>query len=168
MGWEVIPYDRKFYRDHFSCGKPSLDNYILRNATKDVNDGACTCFVIIDERQRIIAYYTLTAASVPIDDAPQELKRRIKYPHVPVILLGRLTVHSEYKGKGYGKLLLANSLKRSLQVAKDLVGSMAVIVDPIDEEAEQFYQKYGFAEIPDSGRMFMTMSKIEEAFALSR
>lgn len=40
----------------------------------------------------------------------------------------------------------------------------AVIVDPMDAEAERFYLKYGFTKIPDSGKLFMTMRKIEEAF----
>ncbi len=163
---KIIPYNRNFKRDHFSCGKPSLDNYIRRNATKDVTSGACTCFVIIDKEERVIAYYTLATDSVPLDDAPNELKKRINYPHIPVVLLGRLAVHQEYRGKGYGKLLIADSLKRSLQVAKEQIGSVAVVVDPIDEDAEQFYMKYGFTKIPDSGRMFMSMKKIEEAFNL--
>ncbi len=164
---KIVPYQREYQRDHFSCGKPSLDNYILRNATNDVQSGACTCFVIIDEQHRLIAFYTLATDSIPMDDAPAELKRKIRYPHIPVILLGRLAVHIDYVGKGYGKLLLADALKRSLQVAKEHIGSVAVIVDPIDAEAEQFYTKYGFTKIPDSGRMFMTMKKIQEAFERS-
>ncbi len=164
MDLEIIPYERKFIRNHFSCGRPSLDNYIRNTVTKDVKSGACTCFVIIDEQQRLIAYYTLSTDNIPIDDAPEDLKKRINYPHIPVILLGRLAVHREFVGKGYGKSLLVNGLKKSLQVAKDQIGSMAIIVDPIDEEAVKFYKKFGFTNLPDSGRLFMTMKKIEEAF----
>lgn len=163
----IIPYERKFKREHFSCGKPALDNYILRNVTTDVSSGACTCFVIIDENETVIAFYTLSADSIPSVDAPQELKKKINYPHFPVILLGRLAVDQKYKGKSYGKLLLIDALKKSVLVSKTQVGSMALIVDPIDEEAENFYMKYGFTKIPDSGKMFMTMRKIEEALGLS-
>lgn len=163
----IIPYTRNFKRDNFSCGKQSLDNYILRNVTQDVKAGACTCFVIIDDEERVIAYYTLATDSIPLEDAPVELQKKISYPHIPVILLGRLAVDNKFRGKGYGKFLLADSLQRSLQVAKEQVGSVAVIVDPIDQDAEQFYTKYGFTKIPDSGRMFMTMKKIEEAINLS-
>ncbi|MGB3080225.1 MAG: hypothetical protein WBB31_14160, partial [Saprospiraceae bacterium] len=69
--------------------------------------------------------------------------------------------------KSYGKLLLIDALKKSVLVSKTQVGSMALIVDPIDEEAENFYVKYGFTKIPDSGKMFMTIRKIEEAMRLS-
>ncbi len=162
---KIFPYQSTYKREHFSCGKPSLNNYILRNVTSDITSGACTCFVIIDESEQVISYYTLGADSIPIDDAPDELEKKIPYAHIPVILLGRLAVDSKYSGKGFGKLLIVDALFRCLQVSKTQVGSVAVIVDPIDEEAEKFYSKFGFTKLPDSGRMFMTIKKIEAAFS---
>lgn len=161
---EIIPYNRTYFRTHFNCGKASLDNYIKNTATKDVKSGACTCFVVLDDTRRIIAYYTLSTDSIPKDDAPDEVKNTIRYPHIPVILLGRLAVHHEFLGNGYGKLLLIDALKRSLKVAKDQIGAVAVIVDPIDLEATKFYKKFGFTPLQGSHRMFMTMRKIEDAF----
>lgn len=164
---KVIPYNRKYKREQFTCGKASLDNYILRNVTKDVKAGACACFIILNEEKRVIGYYTLSSESVPIEDAPDEYKKSIKYQSVPVILLGRLAVDTKYSGRGYGKFLLADSLKRSTSVAKEHVGAVAVIVDPIDEEGIAFYSKYGFMLLPDSGRMFMSIKKIEHALELN-
>ena len=161
---KIYKYDRQFKRDKFDCGKESLNNYIQRNATKDVKSGACTCFIIKNDNQEVIGYYTLSTESIPIEDAPPEFQKKIKYQYVPVILLGRLAIDKNHFGKGFGKLLLVNSLKRSLGVAKNHVGAVAVIVDPIDEEAKQYYSKYGFTLLPDSGRMFMSMKTIENAF----
>ena len=161
----ILPYKRKYDRTNFDCGKGSLNNYIQRNATKDVKNGACTCFVIVNEQNIVIAYYTLSAESIPLEDAPISIQKKIKYHYIPVILLGRLAVDSRESGKGLGKLLLANALKKSLDVAKNHIGAVAIIVDPIDESAEQFYMKYGFIKLPDSGRMFMTMETIELAFS---
>jgi hypothetical protein len=45
-----------------------------------------------------------------------------------------------------------------------LVGSMAVIVDPLDEAAVKFYTKYEFILLPDSGKMFLPMTTIAELF----
>lgn len=161
---KIYKYDRQFKRDKFDCGKESLNNYIQRNATKDVKSGACTCFIIKNDNQEVIGYYTLSTESIPIEDVPPEFQKKIKYQYVPVILLGRLAIDKNHFGKGFGKLLLVNSLKRSLGVAKNHVGAVAVIVDPIDEEAKQYYSKYGFTLLPDSGRMFMSMKTIENAF----
>ena len=161
---EIYKYDRKFKRDKFDCGKESLNNYIRRNATKDVKSGACTCFIIKNDDLEVIGYYTLSTESIPIEEAPPEFHKKIKYQYVPVILLGRLAVDRNHFEKGFGKLLLVNPLKRSFEVAKNHVGAVAVIVDPMDEKAEQFYSKYGFTLLPDSGRMFMSMKTIENAF----
>ena len=161
---KIHKYERQFKRDKFDCGKKPLNNYIQRNVTKDVKNGTCTCFVIKNDDDEVIGYYTLSTESIPIEDAPLEFQKKIKYQYVPVILLGRLAIDQNHFGMGYGKLLLINSLKRSLNVATNHIGSVAVIVDPIDEEAKTYYLKYGFTELLDSGRMFMSMKKIRNAF----
>ena len=162
---KIQPYNRKFERKKFDCGKEPLNNYILKNVTKDVKAGACTCFVILNDSDHVIGYYTLSAESISLEDAPEEFQKKIKYKYIPVILLGRLAIDKNEFGKGYGKLLLVNSLKRSLQVAKNQIGAVAVIVDPMDNEAIAFYSKYGFTMLSTSGRMFMSMKKIEMAFS---
>ena len=60
--------------------------------------------------------------------------------------------------------MLVEALKKSVKVAKEHIGAVAVIVDPIDEEAISYYLKFGFTMLPDSGRMFMSMKTIETAF----
>ena len=163
---KVLKYERKYKRDTFDCGKESLNNYIQRNVTKDVKNGTCTCFVINNDDEEVIGYYTLSTESIPIEEAPLQFQKKIKYQYIPVILLGRLAIDKNHFGKGLGKFLLVNSLKRSLDVAINHVGAVAVIVDPIDQEATKYYLKYGFIELPDSGRMFMSMKAIGNAFAL--
>ena len=162
---KTVPFERRYKRDVFSCGKAPLDNYILRNATKDVKIGACACFVMIDDEEQVIAYYTLSTESIPLSDAPPAYKKSINYDYVPVILLGRLAVDQQEKGKGYGRYMLIEALRKSAKVAHDHIGAVAVIVDPIDEEATRYYTKYGFTLLPDSGRMFMSMKKIREALS---
>jgi len=161
---KILPYNRNYKREKFDCGKQTLNNYVQRNVTKDVNAGVCTCFVIVNDENCVIGYYTLSTESIPKSDAPIEFLKKIKYQYIPVILLGRLAIDKNEFGKGYGKFLLIDSLKRSLDVAKNQIGAVAVIVDPIDEEAINFYSKYGFILLPSSGRMFMSMKKIEIAF----
>ena len=41
---------------------------------------------------------------------------------------------------------------------------MAVIVDPIDDDAVKFYKKYGFILLPDSGKMFIAMDTVSRLF----
>jgi hypothetical protein len=43
----------------------------------------------------------------------------------------------------------------------DTIASHAIVVDPIDEQAANFYKKYGFLAL-DSGRMFLPMKSVQE------
>lgn len=62
-----------------------------------------------------------------------------------------------------GKQILVDALKRSYELSKT-IGSFAVVVDPLDQDAEDFYQKYGFIKLPDSGKMFLPMKTIRQLF----
>jgi len=37
-------------------------------------------------------------------------------------------------------------------------------VDPIDKEAEKFYEKYDFIRLPDSKKMFLATKTLQELF----
>lgn len=59
--------------------------------------------------------------------------------------------------------MLLDALKRSYEISEN-IGSFAVVVDPIDENAARFYDKYGFIKLPDSGKMFLPMNTIKTVF----
>lgn len=138
-------------KEKFSCGKDLLDIYIKKQATQDIKRKLAACFVIKEKETNYIkGYYTLSNSSIPFDN-------------LPLTLIGRLAVDKIYQGQGIGKILLVDALKRSYELSKQ-IGSFAVIVDPLDKDAELFYLKYGFIKLPDSGKMFLTMKTIEQLF----
>ncbi len=42
--------------------------------------------------------------------------------------------------------------------------NIPVIVEPLDNDAKIFYERYGFIKLPDSGKMFLTMMTIKGLF----
>ncbi len=58
---------------------------------------------------------------------------------------------------------MIDALKRCYLISKE-IGSFAVVVDPIDEEAEKFYQRYGFIKLPDSKKMILATKTLKELF----
>ncbi|MDR3693492.1 hypothetical protein [Mucilaginibacter sp.] len=40
------------------------------------------------------------------------------------------------------------------------MGSIRVVVDPLDEDALAFYKKFGFILLPDSGKMYLPMADV--------
>lgn len=162
----IKPLSRSYPRNEFSCGKDILDSYLKHQANQDVKRKLSACFVLIDNRDGLIqGYYTLSNCSIPLQQVPEKLRKRFPktYTSVPTTLLGRLAVDKRYKGQGIGKILLIDALKRSFDNSKT-IGSFAVVVDPLDEEARSFYAKYGFIMLPDSLKMFLAMKTIEQLF----
>jgi GNAT superfamily N-acetyltransferase len=156
----------KHNKSKFCCGKLLLDNYLQRQASQDVKRKLSVCFVLTDKSESFIrGYYTLSNNSIPINQVPEDFRKKLpkSYMSIPTTLLGRLAVDKNEQGQGVGKVLLVDALKRSYLLSKD-IGSFAVIVDPLDKEAKSFYSKYGFIELPDSGKMFLPMKTIDQLF----
>lgn len=58
---------------------------------------------------------------------------------------------------------MMDALKRCYLISKE-IGSFAVVADPIDEEAEKFYQRYDFIKLPDSKKMILAIKTLKELF----
>ncbi len=165
MSYLTNPLETAHKKKDFDCGKPSLNYYLHIQARQDIKRKLAACFILADDINNVKSYYTLSNASIPKNLLPEEIKTKMppSYNHLPATLMGRLAVDIKYKGQVWGKLLLIDALKRSHEIS-NTIGSMAVIVDPMDEEAENFYLKYGFIKLPDSGKMFLAMGTIATLF----
>lgn len=153
-------------KSDFSCGKEMLDDYLHKQANQDIKRKLSACFVVKEEQTELVkGYYTLSNNSIHLEDIPDNIKKKLprSYTTIPTTLLGRLAIDNNFQGQGLGKLILIDALKRSFELSKT-IGSFAVVVDPIDEEAERFYDKYGFLKLPDSGKMFLPMKTIGQLF----
>lgn len=160
------PLNSSHKKSDFSCGKEMLDNYLHKQANQDIKRKLSACFVIKEEQTDLIkGYYTLSNSSIPLEVIPNEIKKKLlkSYKTIPTTLLGRLAIDSDFQGQGIGKLTLIDALKRSYELSKT-IGSFAVVVDPIDKDAENFYNKYGFIRLPNSGKMFLPMKTIGQLF----
>ena len=164
MSFITVPLDSAHKKENFNCGKGLLDAYLHKQAKQDVKRRLSACFILPDENE-IKGYYTLSTAAVDRRLLPQEIIKKLppSCSDLPAILLGRLAVSKNYQGRGLGEFMLMDALKRSYFISMQ-VGSMAVIVDPLDEEAVKFYEKYDFISLPDSGKMFLPMATIATLF----
>lgn len=169
------PSNIKFYtellanhhnREDFSCGNEQLDRYFKITASQDRKRNIAVPYVIVNlENPQIIGYYTLSMTSIDLGELPNSIAKKLpKYPLIGVTLIGRLAVAKNYKGMGWGKLLLMDALYKSLEASKQ-VASFAVIVDAIDEQAVKFYQRFDFQTFPEQPlKLFRAMKNIAQAF----
>ena len=164
MGYPIFPLQSGFNKKDFSCGKDMLDNYIQKQASQDLKRRLSAVFAMVDDG-RVIGYYTLSSTSISRDLVPEDVQKKMppSYHDLPATLLGRLAVDQNYKGQRLGEYLLMDALKVALDVSEKHIGSIALIVDPLDEDAEAFYAKYDFIKL-DSGKMFLPMQTIASLF----
>ncbi len=165
MNYLTVPLHTSHKKKDFNCGKKLLDDYLHTQAKQDVKRKLAACFVLPDENNKIKGYFTLSSTSINRNFLTEAVLKKLPpaYYHLPATLLGRLAIDNSYKGQGLGELLLVEALRKSYEISQE-IGSMAVIVDPIDDEAVKFYEKYGFIILKDSGKMFMAMWTIGELF----
>lgn len=158
--------DKKHNRNDFDCGKELLNSYLKNQAGQDIKRKLSACFVLAESATNCIqGYYTLSNNSIPLSNFPEQIQKKLpaSYVSIPTTLLGRLAIDNKYQGKGLGKILLIDALKRSYE-SSEVIGSFAVVVDPIDREAKFFYEKYDFIKLPDSGKMFIAIKTLKLLF----
>lgn len=164
QGFRIEPLGREHERAAFSCGVDALDRYLKEQASQDAKRYAATPYVLVqDGFCAVLGYYTLSMNSVGLDKLPDDFTRKLpKYTRVPVVLIGRLAVDRQLRGKGLGRFLLLDAMARSLQ---NEIAWTFVIVQAKDESACAFYARYGFSRFLDERqRLFIHRGKIEHAF----
>lgn len=130
----------------FDCGKAPLNDFLIKYALQNQASGGARTYVLT-RSNRVIGYYSLAPASTAPEDAPARvMKGQGRYP-VPVILMARFAVDLNEQGKGYGKALFRDALRRALSGA-EAIGGRAFLVHAKDEEARAFYLKFGMEESP--------------------
>ncbi len=164
MSLIIEKLNKNHQKSDFDCDNVLLNNYIQKQAKQDVNRDLSACYVLNAIENRIVlGYYTLSGNSIDRNDFPLELIQKMppSYTNLPTILLGRLAVDKTEKGKGFGEILLLDALKKCVDISETL-GILAVIVEPLDENAIGFYQKYGFILIPSNNKMFILIKTIPD------
>lgn len=132
--------------DGFDCGKPALNDWLLRHARQAQGSGSARTFVVADN-DRVLGYFSLTVGQIDTLDAPERIRKGMgRYP-LPVVILARLAVSAQGQGRGIGFGLLQDAIRRTQLIAEQ-AGIRAMLTHPIDEEAARFYIRFGFVASP--------------------
>jgi ribosomal protein S18 acetylase RimI-like enzyme len=155
-------------RSSFDCGEEALNRYFQTQATQDIRRRITNCFVVVQAAtDRVAAYYTLSAASIPLTDLPpDEAKRLPRYPTMPAVRIGRLAVDQRFQRRGLGELMLMNAVHRTLQ---DAAAAFALLVDAKNDQAVTFYRRYGFRSIVGKAQsLFLPLAAAQKTLLQKR
>lgn len=166
--WVIEPLSAAHQRAEFCCGKSSLDAFLQSHVSQyEKRRLGRTYVAVLPAEQRVWGYFTLAASAVAYAHLPAKAAKKLPRHPVPVILLARLAVDQAMRGKGLGRLLLADALRRCASLASSL-GVHAVEVDALDDAAKAFYEKYGFTALEDNPlHLFLPIAAIDQALGPS-
>jgi len=165
-GYEVEVLTAAHERSGFDCGIEPLNRYLMQQAGQDIRRDVARVYVLLPIGQvNVVGYYTLATTSMEVSSLPVEQTKKLpRYPQVPAILIGRLALDKQLKGKRLGEHLLMDALAKAVAVS-ERVAAFAVVVDAKDEAAKGFYRRYGFLSLTGyEQRLFLPMKTIQSVF----
>jgi GNAT superfamily N-acetyltransferase len=133
---------------------PSLDQWLRERAHSSEGFSARTYVVCTAEPDRVVGYFSISAAVEQRNALPSAKLRRGLPAQVPLLLIGRLAVDAQWRGQGLGSALLADALRRCL-AASEIAGVRGIVAHAIDEAAVGFYERHGFILSPLGERVML-------------
>lgn len=141
------PLNAQHRLEGFDCGKPALNEWLLRHARQAQGSGSAKTFVVSEDGVRVAGYFSLTVGQVDTLDAPERIRKGMGQYPLPVVILARLAVSVADQGRGVGLGLLQDAIRRTMLIAEQ-AGFRAILTHPIDAEAAKFHARFGFIVSP--------------------
>lgn len=121
--------------------------------------------MVVHAHGRVIGYYGLAPTSVVAAHLPRSIRTGQPPDPVPCLLLGQLATDQAWAGKGIGSGLLKHALQRCITASR-LIGGRALVVNAVDDEAAQFWTRWGFlASKDDPLTLFRSIADIARSIA---
>lgn len=134
---ERIDLDKHFIiLGEFNCGTyEPLNEFVGNEAFSYDRDGLGNTYIVYDDKDNILLYYTLRANSILWQGE-----------YIPLVELSRLAVQYEYQRRGHGnRCFFTNILKKVLDV-RECIGVAGILVFAETPEALNFYDSIGFKD----------------------
>lgn len=149
----ITTFDKALHdRSAFSCGFAPIDNFLKSSLSDQIKAGMVAAWIATeDDDPAVLGFYTLGALAVRSDFGPKPWQRA-RVPDVPVIYIRAVAVRQDMQGKGLGKALVIDAMKRCIGIA-DQMGAAAIVLDVLEDEhfgrRWRFYEDLGFRPLGD-------------------
>jgi GNAT superfamily N-acetyltransferase len=131
----------------FESGEPALDDWLRDRARGNMQNGASRTYVICPAGSVTVAgYFALSMGQILAQETTAAMRRNMPRA-IPAVVLGRLAIDGAWQGRGLGRALLAEAVRRAIH-ASAFVAARLVVVHAISPAAEAFYLHHGFTRLP--------------------
>lgn len=131
----------------FDSGESVLDDWLRQRAWHNLQSAASRTYVACPPGSpRVVGYFALSMGQILAQDVTGSMRRNMPR-HIPAVTLGRLAIDRAWQGRGLGRALLADVVRRSLLASLE-VSARLIVVHAISPAAETFYLHHGFTRLP--------------------
>ena len=153
----------------FNCGEISLNRFLLEHLARQHGGRLLRAYLLVtdDPTPKVLGYYTLSGSCFEKETLPSKTQqRKVPYVNVPSVTLGRLAIHQDLQGQGWGMTLVTHAMK-VVWLASQAVGIHGMFVDALNDKAKDFYLTLGFIPLTGSNAdaLFYPTKSIEKLFA---
>ena len=143
----------------FDCGDEPLNTWLVRYARHAEAAESARVFVTRADEEHVVGYYALVVGEVQAADATARMLKGLPAERpVPVVVLARLAVDHRHQSGGIGRSLLQDAMLRCVRVAEE-AGVRALVVHAANDEARDFYRRFGFEESPTDPLHLILLTK---------
>ncbi len=141
------PFTERGQARSFTCGDPDLDGFLNSDEVEEYERENLGRTFFAYYNGELAAYYTIST-----DGLRLEYIQSKKYPKshvkkgkelvetVPSLKIGRLAVHTDFQGRGIGRVLI----RRISAIALNSVPAVRLLIVNAKEASIPFYEKCGF------------------------
>lgn len=165
---EMFSGDAEYDFSDFDSGEPSLNDFLHHRLIPQHEGRILRGYLLLTKEPmpKVMGFYTLSGSCFERETLPSNTQqRKVPYANVPSVTLGRLAVHHDLQGQGYGSVLVAHALKVVYQASR-AVGIYGLFVDALNQNAMRFYQQQGFIPLKgmNANSLFYPTKSIERLF----
>lgn len=132
---------------NFESGEPLLDEWLNKRAISNLELGASRTYVICPKgSQLVIGFFSLNMGQMLASETIGSMRRNMP-GQIPAVVLGRLAIDLKWQGRGLGRALIFEAMRRAIRATED-VAARLLIVHAISSTAESFYKHHGFTRLP--------------------
>ncbi|MBI5408240.1 MAG: GNAT family N-acetyltransferase [Nitrospirae bacterium] len=162
---KIAALSREHDRAAFDCGVAELNAYLKATARQHGEKGLSRTFVLTESEKPtvIFGFFTLALCEITAEDLPPSYAAMYPRHKLPAVRLARLAISLRHQGKGYGTVLVAEAVHRTVLIA-DQAGSIGLFVDAKNDRASDFYKHYGFVPLPGQSKtLFLPLKTLRTA-----
>lgn len=155
--------DKEIIIRDFDCGDLEINSFLEKLAHTNQEEKLSKTYTFcIKDTNELIAFMTLSASQLNTGDA-----RIFGIDKVPVVLLGRLGVDNDFKGKGLGFSLIRIALEKALD-ASYIIACRLLLVETTSDMKSYYLEKVNmgfewFRDRKKSSILFIDLKKYEKS-----